>query len=158
MATFKEDFEDVFNHLDLFICLRILGLMLIWLMIEYLFRLLVKILNPHLVTKVRATKMVVELVALSKVILNQYQHRILVDTDNTDNKINQIFYTCNYLEVKLDGFSKISQRLASIRRISVLGDEQFGEGFPLQAMLPYPELGGSECVVVSIRKTAADFF
>ena len=80
--------------------------------------------------------MALKLVALRNVILDQYQHRFLVGKENTENKITQIFYPCNSLEVKLDGFSKICRHLVSICWIIGLDDFPFGEGFPLQAMLP----------------------
>ena len=42
MGTFEEGFEDSFIRRDLFIFLIILGLMLLWLMVKYLFHLLVR--------------------------------------------------------------------------------------------------------------------
>ena len=57
----------------------------------------------------------------------------------------------------MDGFSKTRQNIARISRITGFEDAPFGEAFPLQATLPDLKLGESECVIVSIRKTAADF-
>ena len=91
METSKEVFEEVFIRLDLFIRLIILDLMLIWLMVKYLFHLLVKCRKHQVVAKVRATEMALKLVAMSNVILNRYQHGLLVGMENTNNKITQIF-------------------------------------------------------------------
>ena len=57
----------------------------------------------------------------------------------------------------MDGSIKTRQCTVSIVRITGLDNTPFGEGFPLKATLPELKLGGSECVVVSIRKMAADF-
>ena len=157
MATFGEGFEDGFIRLNLFICLSVLGLILLQLMDEDLFRLLVKCRKRQVVEKVRANEMAFDIVASIKVILDQYQHRFLVGTENADDKITQIFYPCNSLEVKLDGFSKSRQRLSIIGWTTDLDNAQFGEGFPLKATLLDLKLGGSKCLVVLIRKTAAKF-
>ena len=87
METSKEGFEDGFIRLNLFICLSVLGLILLQLMDEDLFRLLVKCRKRQVVEKVRATNMALDLVASSKVILDQYQRGFLFGTENTDNKI-----------------------------------------------------------------------
>ena len=158
METSKEVFEEVFIRLDLFIRLIILDLMLIWLMVKYLFHLLVKCRKHQVVAKVRATEMALKLVAMSNVILNRYQHGLLVGMENTNNKITQIFYPCNSIEVKWYGFSKSCQRLSIIIGwITGLEDAPFGDVFPLKETLLELKLGGSECVIVSIRKMAADF-
>ena len=70
MVTFKEGFEYGFIRLDLLICLRVLGLMLLCLMVEDLFCLLVKCWKRKVMAKVRAINMALELVASSKLILD----------------------------------------------------------------------------------------
>ena len=82
---------------------------------------------------------------------------LLVGTENMKNKFTQIFYLCNSLELKSDGFSKSHQLLVSIGWITCLDYAPFGKGFILQATLPELKLGGSEYVIVLIHKTAADF-
>ena len=157
MTTSEESFEEGFIRIDLFIRLITLGFMLLWMMVEYVFRLLVKCQKRQVVSKVRANDMAIKLVASSIVILDRYQHRFLVSTENKDNKTTQIFYPCNSIEVKLYGFSKSLRCLVSIIRISGLEYVPVGEGFTLQEMSQEMKLGGSKCVVVSIHKTAADF-
>ena len=72
METFKEVFEDVFICLNLFICLSILGLMLIWLIVEDLFRFLVQCQLRQIVEKLRVINMALDIISLSNVTLNQY--------------------------------------------------------------------------------------
>ena len=126
-------------------------------MVEYLFRLIVKCQKRQVVAKVRAIEMALKLVALSNVVFDWYQREFIVCTDNTDNKITQIFYPCNYFEVKLDGFCKSRQRFVSIGWITDFYNAPFSEWFHFQATLPELKLGVSKCVVVLIRKTTADF-
>ena len=70
METFKEVFEGGFIRLDLFIFLRLIGLVLLRMMVEDLFRLIVKCRKRQVVAKVRVVNMALKLVASSKVILD----------------------------------------------------------------------------------------
>ena len=132
MPTSEEVFEDGFIYLDLFIRLSIIGLILLWMMVEYLFRLFVKCWKHQVVAKVRAIQVFLELVVSSNVILYQYQCGFIVGTDNTDNKITQIFYPCNFLEVKLYGLSKTRQRLVRIGRINGIENVYLVRALPYQ--------------------------
>ena len=142
MKTSEEGFEDGLIRLNLSICLSILVLMLLCLMVEDFFRLTVKCRKHQVGVKVRDIEMALDLIASRNVIFGRYQRGFLAGTENTDNEITQIFYPCNFLEVKLDGFSKSCQRLVGIGWITGLDNAPFGEGFPLQETLPELKLGG----------------
>ena len=91
MVTSKEGFDNGFIRLNLFICITILSLMLLWLMIEDILCLLVKCRKRQVLAKVREIEMALKLVASSNVILYRYQRGFLVGTENTDNKLPKYF-------------------------------------------------------------------
>ena len=57
MATFEEGFEGGFIRINLFVFISLIGFVLLWLVVEDLFRHLVKCQKRQVVSKLRADEM-----------------------------------------------------------------------------------------------------